>query len=116
MPELPEVEIVKRGLERALLGKRIVAVRLKRHDLRRPFPDGFASRLQGSKIERVTRRAKYILAHLDSGEILLVHLGMSGRFTIVRAGQDAAVLGEFYDETVSRTSGNGPHDHVVLEA
>jgi formamidopyrimidine-DNA glycosylase len=116
MPELPEVEIVKRGLEKALSGRRITAVRLSRGDLRRPFPEGFAARLAGRKVQRFGRRAKYMLLHLDSGEVLLLHLGMSGRFTVVSPGHAPAGLAEFYDGPAAAGTGGGPHDHVVFEA
>jgi len=114
MPELPEVETVMRGLEKVLLGRRITGVRLARPDLRLPFPQGFAKRLEGRKVERFERRAKYILAHLDNGEALLVHLGMSGRFTILNGGGHALELGEFYEESAEAENGGGTHDHVVL--
>ena len=82
-------------------GARIVRVELRRPDLRRPFPVDFARRLTGQTVESVTRRGKYLLAHFESGDILLVHLGMSGSFrTPTRNGHDAEA---------------DPHDHVVLE-
>jgi formamidopyrimidine-DNA glycosylase len=114
MPELPEVETVMRGLERVMLGRRITKVRLARPDLRLPFPKGFARRLEGRKVERFERRAKYILVHLDSGEALLLHLGMSGRFTILNREGGAAGLGEFYEESAAAEDGEGRHDHVVF--
>jgi len=114
MPELPEVETVMRGLEKVLLGRRITGVRLARPDLRLPFPQSFAKRLEGRKVERFERRAKYILAHLDNGEALLVHLGMSGRFTILNGDGRALELGEFYEESAKAENGEGIHDHVVL--
>src|ERR1700733_14726982 len=82
MPELPEVETVKRGLAGLLAGETIESVELRRKDLRIPFPKHFASRLQGRKIERVERRAKYLLFYLEDGLVLLAHLGMSGRFRV----------------------------------
>jgi formamidopyrimidine-DNA glycosylase len=84
VPELPEVEAVRRTLDRAMRGMRIVRVQLRRPDLRRPFPKGFAARLTGRRITAVNRRGKYLLAPLDSGEALIVHLGMSGSFEISR--------------------------------
>ena len=81
MPELPEVETVVRGLQPALTGQILERVELKRPDLRFPFPEGFAAALQGHQIERVARRAKYMLWHLETGDTALMHLGMSGRFT-----------------------------------
>jgi formamidopyrimidine-DNA glycosylase len=110
MPELPEVETVKRGLEPALVGRCITAVELRRQDLRFPFPLHFRERLLGARVERLTRRAKYILCHLDTGETLILHLGMTGRFSVVRADGRTADLGEFY----FATGGQGPHDHVVF--
>jgi formamidopyrimidine-DNA glycosylase len=110
MPELPEVEIVKRGLEPVLVGHCITYVELRREDLRFPFPSRFAERIQGAKIQALARRAKYILAHLDTGEIIILHLGMTGRFTIARPDGSAANLGEFYFEN----GAEGPHDHVVF--
>ncbi len=110
MPELPEVETVKRGLEPVWVGQRIVRVELRRKDLRFPFPSDFATRLEGATVMALTRRAKYILGHLDTGEVLILHLGMTGRFTITRTDGRSANLGEFYFETAAL----GPHDHVVF--
>jgi formamidopyrimidine-DNA glycosylase len=110
MPELPEVETVRRGLEPALVGRRITRVELRRKDLRFPFPARFAERLTGVRVDSLTRRAKYILGHLDSCETLILHLGMTGRFSIIRPDGETANLGEFYFET----GGEGPHDHVVF--
>ena len=113
MPELPEVETVMRGLKPVLEGSRIAGVSLRRAGLRFPFPAGVAERLTGSRVTGLRRRAKYILAELDTGEVLLVHLGMTGRFTVF-AGEVARNLGEFYFETAAGEAGQGPHDHVVL--
>ncbi len=113
MPELPEVETVMRGLRPVLEGCRIEGVTLRRAGLRFPFPERFAERLAGSRVTTLRRRAKYILAGLDSGEVLLIHLGMTGRFTVF-SGQGAQNLGEFYFETAAGEAGQGPHDHVVL--
>ncbi len=82
MPELPEVETVRRGLEPVMAGRRIVGLDQRRADLRFPFPENFAERLTGRRIERIERRAKYLMAVLDKGEILAMHLGMTGRFSI----------------------------------
>jgi len=82
MPELPEVETVRRGLEPVLAGARLARVEARRPDLRFPLPDGFVQRLTGARIERLDRRAKYLLATLDRDETLVMHLGMSGRFEI----------------------------------
>lgn len=111
MPELPEVETVMRGLAQAMQGRRIDEVVLRRLDLRFPFPEGFAERLKGRRIESLARRAKYILASLEGGDVLLMHLGMTGRFAVVKPDGQARHLGEFYDEA---RGGAGPHDHVVF--
>lgn len=113
MPELPEVETVCRALRPALVGRRIAAVELHRADLRFPFPPDFVERLSGRRIADVTRRAKYILVHLDTGDLLIVHLGMTGRLMVgsARTARPAqTVLGDYvYD------SGHLPqHDHVVV--
>lgn len=112
MPELPEVETVMRGLAPVLEGRRIAQVTLRRDGLRFPFPPDFARRLTGRRVEQLSRRAKYIIISLDGPEALLVHLGMTGRFTCVAAGGAAANLGAFYFETGGE--GDGPHDHVTL--
>ena len=82
MPELPEVETVRRGLAPSLVGARLVRVEARRPDLRFPLPEDFAARLLGARIEALDRRGKYLLATLDRGETLIVHLGMTGRFEI----------------------------------
>jgi len=82
MPELPEVETVRRGLAPVLEGHRLARVEARRPDLRFPFPEGFVQRLTGARIERLDRRAKYLLGRLDRDETLVMHLGMSGRFEI----------------------------------
>lgn len=109
MPELPEVETVRRGLSPALQGRRIVRAEARRPDLRFPLPQDFAARLTGRTVEGLERRAKYLLARLSGGETLLMHLGMSGRFTIEAEG-DAARPGDF----VHAPAANPAHDHVVL--
>lgn len=114
MPELPEVETVMRGLETVLTGQRIAQVRLARSNLRFPFPRDFDKRIEGRLVLRLQRRAKYILAFLEGGEVLILHLGMSGRFTIIDAKGRMTGLGEFYDETAAPEGGSGPHDHVVF--
>jgi formamidopyrimidine-DNA glycosylase len=114
MPELPEVETVMRGLESVLTGQRISEVRLARNNLRFPFPPDFVKRIEGRLVLRLKRRAKYILAFLEGGEVLILHLGMSGRFTIIDAKGRLTGLGEFYDESVTAEAGSGPHDHVVF--
>jgi formamidopyrimidine-DNA glycosylase len=109
MPELPEVETVRQGLAPTMTGARIEAVRLARGDLRTPFSEGFVERLVGRTIEKLSRRAKYILVHLDSGEALIMHLGMSGSFRIERSGKKAAP-GDFH----FARSKDQAHDHVTF--
>ena len=89
MPELPEVETVRRGLAPVLVGATIRAVDQRRPDLRFPFPHGFAERLVGRRIEMLERRAKYLQARLDDGTVLVMHLGMSGSFRIEAASSAA---------------------------
>jgi formamidopyrimidine-DNA glycosylase len=110
MPELPEVETVRRGLEPALTGSRFTKVLQRRPDLRFPFPDRFAARLEGQEVRGLGRRAKYLLAELSSGEVLVMHLGMSGRFLVNRDGRDR-MPGAFHHEA----SAGGPHEHVIFE-
>jgi formamidopyrimidine-DNA glycosylase len=88
MPELPEVETVRSGLEPVLRGRRFVRVEQRRPDLRFPLPERFAERLTGRRVLSLGRRAKYILVHLDRDEVLAMHLGMTGRL-IVSNGGDA---------------------------
>jgi formamidopyrimidine-DNA glycosylase len=105
MPELPEVETVRRGLIPALEGRRIAQAEARRPDLRWPLPDRFAERLTGRTVVRLGRRSKYLLAELDSGETLIAHLGMSGRMLV-----ENGMLGDFV-----YPAGRLPqHDHVVL--
>jgi formamidopyrimidine-DNA glycosylase len=109
MPELPEVETVRRGLEPVLVGRRLTRVEQRRPDLRFPFPDRFAERLEGTSVEALRRRAKYLLADLSSGEVLVMHLGMSGRFR-VEMGREADEPGGYYHGTATAPA----HDHVVF--
>jgi formamidopyrimidine-DNA glycosylase len=109
MPELPEVETVRRGLEPAMLGARMKRVELRRADIRFPFPPRFAQRLTGRRVVGLTRRAKYLLLELDSGETLIVHLGMSGSFRIEAA--ETTIPGAFHHERPK----DPRHDHVVFE-
>ena len=85
MPELPEVETVRLGLSGVLEGRRLVRVRTLRPDLRFPFPDGFAGRLEGCRVQRLNRRGKFLLIDLDNRATLIAHLGMSGRFRIYQS-------------------------------
>jgi formamidopyrimidine-DNA glycosylase len=109
MPELPEVETVRRGLAPAMEGARFEAVVAHRGDLRWPLPADFVQRLQGQTVTGLGRRAKYLLADLSSGDVLLMHLGMSGSFRVMRDGK-AATPGVYYHER----SNFGAHDHVVF--
>jgi len=109
VPELPEVETVRRGLMPTMQGAVLDRVEQRRADLRFPLPVDFAHRLTGRRIESLSRRAKYLLAHLDQGEVLLLHLGMSGRF-IVEDMRGAREPGDFYQESPRLTQ----HDHVVF--
>jgi len=103
MPELPEVETVRRGLEPVMKGQVIARAAVNRPDLRRPFPPAMAGRLTGARVLALGRRSKYLLVDLDSGETLLIHLGMSGRLLI-----SAAVAGNPHPAPAR-------HDHVVLD-
>ena len=85
MPELPEVETVRRGLENHLTGRRIERIELRRPDLRFSFPEGFAALLRGRRVESVERRAKYLLIRLDGDATWMCHLGMTGRWTLLGA-------------------------------
>jgi formamidopyrimidine-DNA glycosylase len=110
MPELPEVETVRRGLEPALVGRSIAKVEQRRPDLRFPFPPRFATRLEGAEIRALRRRAKYILADLSSREVLVMHLGMTGRFRVEAGPAEADEPGAFYYDSPAAPA----HDHVVL--
>jgi len=112
MPELPEVETVMRGLSPVLVGRRIIRVDLRRSGLRFPFPHQFAAKLNGRAIQGLTRRAKYILVSLDDGNLILIHLGMTGRFTVL--GEKSKSVAGLYHQTDAAHSGSGPHDHVVI--
>ncbi|MCE8006268.1 bifunctional DNA-formamidopyrimidine glycosylase/DNA-(apurinic or apyrimidinic site) lyase [Aestuariivita sp.] len=105
MPELPEVETVRRGLSPVMEGQVIARADVNRPDLRWPFPPGMAERLTGCQVARLRRRSKYILADLSSGETLLIHLGMSGRMLV-----SGDPLGVFVHDHPAPQK----HDHVVL--
>ncbi|SEH82026.1 bifunctional DNA-formamidopyrimidine glycosylase/DNA-(apurinic or apyrimidinic site) lyase [Tardiphaga sp. OK245] len=109
MPELPEVETVRRGLQPAMEGSKITRLDLRRKDLRFPFQPDFADRLQGRVITSLGRRAKYLLADLDSGDVLLMHLGMSGSFRVV-SDENNVMPGAFHHPR----SDERAHDHVVF--
>lgn len=106
MPELPEVETVRRGLAPVMEGERIAQVAVNRPDLRWPFPERLAERLAGARVIQLRRRSKYILADLDRGETLLIHLGMSGRILI-----SGDPLGRFVHDHPAPVK----HDHVVID-
>jgi formamidopyrimidine-DNA glycosylase len=114
MPELPEVEVVCRGLKRTMSGRAIAEVRLKRGDLRFPFPAGFADRLIGRKVKSVKRRAKYIVVSLSDDTSLLMHLGMSGHFTVFRPGGSRGEFSDLHFTQTNSRPGTGPHDHVAF--
>ena len=99
MPELPEVETVRRGMESVLKGRTITHVDQRRADLRVPFPKNLKDILQGQRIDNLGRRAKYILMWLANGQVVIIHLGMSGRILLVPPG------GAHVPEK---------HDHLIL--
>jgi formamidopyrimidine-DNA glycosylase len=109
MPELPEVETVRRGLQPVMEGVRIARVEARRMDLRFPLQKDFIARLQGRTVTGLGRRAKYLMADLDSGDVLLMHLGMSGSFRVQHGGREK-VQGEFHHPR----SEDRAHDHVVF--
>jgi formamidopyrimidine-DNA glycosylase len=109
MPELPEVETVRRGLQPVMEGARFVRVEQRRPDLRFPFPQNFNKRLEGASVTGLGRRAKYLLADLSSGEVLLMHLGMSGSFRVIH-GSDERGPGKFHHARGKLSA----HDHVVF--
>ena len=109
MPELPEVETVRRGLEPAMVGSSLVGVEQRRADLRFPFPPRFAECLLGRQVIALGRRAKYLLADLSDGEVLVMHLGRSGRFVVEREGA-AHSPGDFHLGSQRLAM----HDHVVF--
>ncbi len=114
MPELPEVETVRRGLAPVMDGQQIVVAQARRPDLRFPFPDRFAERLTGARIERLDRRAKYLIAPLDTGEALIMHLGMSGRFTIADDETQKPLRALNQDGFAHARLTDPKHDHVVF--
>jgi formamidopyrimidine-DNA glycosylase len=111
MPELPEVETVRIGLAPVMEGIKVARLVQRRPDLRFPFPENFAQRLEGRTITRLARRAKYLWAEIDSGETLVMHLGMSGRFSIAAPeASQGARIGAYVHETGNTAA----HDHVTL--
>jgi formamidopyrimidine-DNA glycosylase len=109
MPELPEVETVRRGLQPVMEGAKIVRAEARRKDLRFPFQKDFVARLTGQTVTGLGRRAKYLLADLGSGDVLLMHLGMSGSFRVQKAHEDEAP-GRFHHARGK----DAAHDHVVF--
>jgi formamidopyrimidine-DNA glycosylase len=110
MPELPEVETVRRGLEPILVGNAFARVEQRRPDLRFPLPQRFGERLTGRRVEALDRRAKYLLARLDDGEVLVMHLGMTGRFAIDKANGAVAAPGGFAHPQKPIPK----HEHIVF--
>jgi formamidopyrimidine-DNA glycosylase len=109
MPELPEVETVRRGLQPVMEGSKIVKAEARRKDLRFPFQKDFVARLDGQTVTGLGRRAKYLMADLDSGDVLLMHLGMSGSFRVV-ANDETKTPGQFHHPR----GDDRAHDHVVF--
>jgi formamidopyrimidine-DNA glycosylase len=116
MPELPEVETVRRGLQPAMEGARFTKVEVHRGDLRWPLPKDFAARLEGKTVTGMGRRAKYLLADLSSGDVLLMHLGMSGSFYVVdeKGGRAEGAKGGTAGNYYHGRSQHVAHDHVIF--
>ncbi len=110
MPELPEVETVRRGLQPFMEGARIARVEQRRPDLRFPFPERFCQRIEGARVDAVSRRAKYLLFHFDNGSSLISHLGMSGSYRIETDEDPASTPGQFHQDRSKAQK----HDHVVF--
>jgi formamidopyrimidine-DNA glycosylase len=109
MPELPEVETVRRGLQPVMEGSKIVKAETRRKDLRFPFQKDFVARLTGQTVTGLGRRAKYLMADLASGDVLLMHLGMSGSFRVIK-DEDVNTPGKFHHPRAEDRA----HDHVVF--
>jgi formamidopyrimidine-DNA glycosylase len=105
---------VRRGLQATVEGRKFISVETRRRDLRIPFPEDFEDRLTGRRVLRLWRRAKYIMADLESGETLVIHLGMSGRIAVYSEGGRRG-LGAFHFNVSGGEIGRGKHDHVVFE-
>jgi formamidopyrimidine-DNA glycosylase len=110
MPELPEVETVRRGLQPVMEGARIAKAEVRRKDLRFPFQKDFVARLTGQTVIGLGRRAKYLMADLASGDVLLMHLGMSGSFRVIKDSEQN-VPGQFHH----RRDEDRAHDHVLFQ-
>src|SRR5262245_32566755 len=109
MPELPEVETVRRGLAPVMEGARFDAVEARRGDLRWPLPKDFVKRLEGQTVTGLGRRAKYLLADISSGDVLLMHLGMSGSFRVAKEKGEVTPGAYYHERSKAET-----HDHVVF--
>src|SRR5258708_40329041 len=109
MPELPEVETVRRGLQPVMEGFKVLRAEARRKDLRFAFQKDFVTRLEGQTVTGLGRRAKYLLADLASGDVLLMHLGMSGSFRVVN-GDESSAPGKFHHPRAEDRA----HDHVVF--
>ncbi len=109
MPELPEVETVRRGLQPAMKGARIAKVEVRDRRLRWPLAKDFEKRVSGKIVEGLGRRAKYLLGDLSSGDVLVMHLGMSGSFRVGYDGKDGQLARYHHEKSKSRS-----HDHVVF--
>ena len=115
MPELPEVETVRRGLAEVMEGRRVELVEVRRHDLRIPVPDDFALRLKGRTLEKLGRRAKYLVGEFDDGTVLLAHLGMSGRMIIETPDDSAQASPENRPGNFVHDPGkHARHEHIVF--
>ena len=116
MPELPEVETVRRGLASAWKGRTVTQVEQRRHDLRFPFPEGLAERRRGRHVVDVQRRAKQLVVVLSDGQCMSSHLGMSGRWTLHRGPHAGSSLGVYHREVnaADLVDGPGPHDHLLV--
>ncbi len=105
MPELPEVETIRRGLEPVVTGDTLAKVIVRRHDLRWPIPDDFADRTAGAAVSALRRRSKYLLMDLSTGDTVIIHLGMSGRMVV-----SGGALGQFHNDVATPDK----HDHVTF--
>jgi formamidopyrimidine-DNA glycosylase len=110
MPELPEVETVRRGLQPVMEGARFAQVEARRGDLRWPLPAGFVNHLEGKTVEGLGRRGKYLLADLSSGDVLIMHLGMSGSFRVLHPPGGGKKPGKFHQKRSEALA----HDHIVF--
>lgn len=114
MPELPEVETVRRGLAEVMEGRRVERIEVRRYDLRIPVPDDFIDRLQGRTLEKLGRRAKYLVGEFDDGTVLLAHLGMSGRMVIQSPDRPDGAPGEPVGDFTHDPGRHSAHEHIVF--